>query len=170
MIKNFKINDSLKTQISIGTFTLVLAVSGFMLGRQYESNKIDEEMSKITNNSEINEVDCCQTDEEYLYKKYTYNSKTNEMVYSGLIDVDVPPKDTNNVHYEYFDTYYEYCPVEDNVMLYVYDKYKVDSNGELKYVGDYISSLPPKDDLHTFYNFKKSITIPEDKIKNEKTR
>lgn len=157
MIKKFKVNDKLKTQILIGTFSLVFTVSGFMLCREHLSNKNNEEVHFIT-------------DEDYIYEKYIFNNKNGEMEYVGLISVDIPPRDTNTVHYKYYDTYYEIVPVEDQDVLYVYDKYKVDSNGEFEYVGEFPYSVPPKDDLHTHYKFKKSITMPEEENKNDKTR
>lgn len=174
MIKNFKVNDKLKTQILIGTFSLVFTVSGFMLCREHLSNKnndlmseittsseiseLKEEMFKIKNNSENNEKFHFKTDENYTYEKYIYDNKTDEMVYAGLVNTDIPPRDTNTVHYKYYDTYYESVPVEDQDVLYVYDKYKVDSSGEFEYVGEFPYSIPPTDDLHTFYEYKKSIT------------
>ena len=186
MIKNFKVNDKLKTQILIGTFSLVFTVSGFMLGREHLSNKnndemfikttsseiseLKEEMFKIKNNSENNEEVHFKTDEDYRYEKYIYDNKTDEMVYVGLVNTDIPPRDTNTVHYKYHSSYYESIPVEDHIIFYVYDEYRIDSNGDFKYVGEFSSSVPPKDDLHTHYKFKKSITMPEEENKNDKTR
>ena len=84
MMKNVKMNDKLIKKISVVGFSLVMTLSGFMLGREYESNKTDKLDLSVPTNMELDNTSNTSSqlidnsgnlmpnliNEVYVYNKY----------------------------------------------------------------------------------------------------
>ncbi len=154
MIKNIKVEDKIVKQLGVVGLSLVMSISGFMLGRQYELNKAE----KNTLDYSTNEISSDFELKNYIiYDKYLLNNETNEVEFMGTFTSENPLIDTNNSIYIYKGNSSVYVNTNnynyDNEVL-VYDKYNISSNGEKQYDGEIHCAIPPRNDSSTFYKFK----------------
>ena len=118
MMKNVKMNDKLIKKISVVGFSLVMTLSGFMLGREYESNKTDKLDLSVPTNMELDNTSNTSSqlidnsgnlmpnliNEVYVYNKYIL-APNGELIYAGEVHSDVPPVDSEVVIYKYDHSY-----------------------------------------------------------------
>ena len=121
MMKNVKMNDKLIKKISVVGFSLVMTLSGFMLGREYESNKTDKLDLSVPTNMELDNTSNTSSqlidnsgnlmpnliNEVYVYNKYIL-APNGELIYAGEVHSDVPPVDSEVVIYKYDHSYVDF--------------------------------------------------------------
>ena len=121
MMKNVKMNDKLIKKISVVGFSLVMTLSGFMLGREYESNKTDKLDLSVPTNMELDNTSNTSSqlidnsgnlmpnliNEVYVYNKYIL-APNGELIYAGEVHSDVPPVDSEVVIYKYYNSYVDF--------------------------------------------------------------
>ena len=121
MMKNVKMNDKLIKKISVVGFSLVMTLSGFMLGRAYESNKTDKLDLSVPTNMELDNTSNTSSqlidnsgnlmpnliNEVYVYNKYIL-APNGELIYAGEVHSDVPPVDSEVVIYKYDHSYVDF--------------------------------------------------------------
>ena len=121
MMKNVKMNDKLIKKISVVGFSLVMTLSGFMLGREYESNKTDKLDLSVPTNMELDNTSNTSSqlidnsgnlmpnliNEVYVYNKYIL-APNGELIYAGELHSDVPPVDSEVVIYKYDHSYVDF--------------------------------------------------------------
>ena len=121
MMKNVKMNDKLIKKISVVGFSLVMTLSGFMLGREFESNKTDKLDLTVPTNMELDNTSNTSSqlidnsgnlmpnliNEVYVYNKYIL-APNGELIYAGEVYSDVPPVDSEVVIYKYDHSYVDF--------------------------------------------------------------
>lgn len=121
MMKNVKMNDKLIKKISVVGFSLVMTLSGFMLGKEYESNKTDKLDLSVPTNMELDNTSNTSSqlidnsgnlmpnliNEVYVYNKYIL-APNGELIYAGEVHSDVPPVDSDVVIYKYDHSYVDF--------------------------------------------------------------
>ena len=114
-------NDKLIKKISVVGFSLVMTLSGFMLGREYESNKTDKLDLSVPTNMELDNTSNTSSqlidnsgnlmpnliNEVYVYNKYIL-APNGELIYAGEVHSDVPPVDSEVVIYKYDHSYVDF--------------------------------------------------------------
>lgn len=124
-MKNIKISDKLKRQVGVAGFSLIMTLSGFMLGKEYESNNVEKLDFAVPSNMELDNTSNINSqlidnsgnvmpnlvNEIYVYDKFIIN-KNGELIYDGEIHSNVPPMDSEVVIYKYNHSYINFNEAE----------------------------------------------------------
>ena len=98
-----------------------MTLSGFILGREYESNKTDKLDLSVPTNMELDNTSNTSSqlidnsgnlmpnliNEVYVYNKYIL-APNGELIYAGEVHSDVPPVDSEVVIYKYDHSYVDF--------------------------------------------------------------